>query len=182
MLKLHLDHFCAGVVQGLKTAEGMDINSMPMNENIIPNISSQAKWRYVRTRDGLKLTDGNLVYTFGMPESYPAEDSKVQRISDDNILNFDNDAVSRGTAQIHRAAPDNIYLTLADGSQNPTFALQHESEKQWRYIPSKKFTQKLKASNQPAAPAAPEESPGVSGGNAVLIDPNSLLEIGRAHV
>lgn len=154
----------------------MDINSMPMNENIIPNISSQAKWKYVRTRDGLKLTDGNLVYTFGMPESYPAEDSKVQRLSDDNILNFENDAVSRGTAQIHRAAPDNIYLTLADGSQNPTFALQHESEKQWRYIPSKKFVQKLKATEQPLPPAEQEEKSTISGGNTVLIDPASLLE------
>ena len=154
----------------------MDINSMPMNENILPNISSQAKWKYVRTKDGLKLTDGNLVYTFGMPESYPTEDSKVQRLSDDNILNFENDAVSRGTAQIHRASPDNIYLTLADGSQNPTFALQHETEKQWRYMPSKKFIQKLKGSPQVEASPAPEVTPTVSGGDTVLIDPSSLLE------
>jgi hypothetical protein len=50
-----------------------DINSMPVNENILPNINSQAKWKYVRTKDGLKLTDGNLVYSFGgFREAFPA--------------------------------------------------------------------------------------------------------------
>lgn len=130
----------------LTKVSSFNLDSMPVNENIIPNVSSQAKWKYVRTKDGLKLSDGNLVYSFGgLPEELPAEDSRVSRISDDNILNFENDALSKGTAQIHRASPDNIYMTLADGSHNPTFMLQHEQGKDWRYSPSKKFMEKLKA-------------------------------------
>jgi hypothetical protein len=164
-----------------------DLSSMPVNENILPNIDRQAKWRYVRTKDGLKLSDGNLVYSFGgFPEQYPSEDSRVSRMTDDNILNFENDALSKGTAQIHRSSPDNIYMTLATGGDNPTFMLQHEGGQNWRYSPSKKFIAKLKAmeSGSPTqvAPAvAPEsvkeeEHPQV---NSVLIDPASLMSGGQ---
>ena len=119
--------------------------SMPSNENILPNISSQAKWKYVRTKDGLKLSDGNHVYSFGgLPEELPVEDTRLSRIKDDNILDFEKDMISKGTAQIHRSSPDNIYLTLATGADNPTFMLQHEGEQNWRYSPSKKFVEKLK--------------------------------------
>jgi hypothetical protein len=161
----------------------VDIDSMPVNENILPNIDRQAKWRYARTKDGLKLTDGNLAYSFGgFPEEYPSEDTRISRMSDDNVLNFENDAISKGTAQIHRSSPDNIYMTLATGSQNPTFMLQHEGGQNWRYSPSKKFIAKLKAleASRPAPPvseptldtAPPEEHPQV---NSVLIDPASLM-------
>ena len=122
-----------------------DVTSMPSNENILPNISSQAKWKYVRTKDGLRLSDGNHVYSFGgFPEEYPSEDTKLNRLKDDNILDFEKDMVSKGTAQIHRSSPDNIYLTLATGSHNPTFMLQHEGEQTWRYSPTRKFVEKLK--------------------------------------
>jgi len=167
MTELYLPAFYLGVSEELAKQAGMQVDSMPLNENILPTISKQTKWRYVRTKDGLKLTDGNLVYSFGgLPEEFPAEDARISRHADDNILNFDKDAVSKGTAQIHRASPDNIYMTLANGSQNPTFMLQHEGGKNWRYSPAKKFVQKLKALQEKTP--LPEEP--------VSVDPTALIE------
>lgn len=125
-----------------KTA--VSLESSPINENILPNINKQTKWKYVRTKGGLKLSDGNLVYSFGVPDEYPTEDARVSRLEDDNILNFENDAIEKGTAQIHRSSPNNLYLTLANGKLNPTFILSHEQGKNWRYSPTKKFIEKIK--------------------------------------
>jgi hypothetical protein len=156
-----------------------DVSSMPVNENILPNISAQSKWKYARTKDGLRLSDGNLVYTFGgFPESFPAEDLRVNRLKDDNILDFEKDSIGKGTAQVHRSSPDNIYMTLADGGDNPTFMLQHEEGQNWRYSPSKKFLAKLQAIKSKTAPASQEaskEAP-VEYENALLLDPESLLK------
>lgn len=149
----------------------MDLSSMPMNENILPNISKQSKWKYVRTKDGLKLTDGNLVYSFGgFPESFSADDSRVSRLNDDNILDLEKDMKSKGTVQIHRSSPDNIYMTLADGSQNPTFMLQHEEGKNWRYSPSKKFLAKLKAISD----ITKKENPDLP--EVVNVNPESMMD------
>lgn len=166
-MDLHLPAFYLGAKEELDKHASMQMDSMPVNENILPTISKQTKWRYARTKEGLKLTDGNLVYSFGgLPEEFPAEDTRISRHADDNILNFDKDAVSKGTAQIHRASPDNIYMTLANGAHNPTFMLQHEGGKNWRYSPAKKFMQKLKAMS-----AAKAESP-----ESVHVYPEALLE------
>jgi hypothetical protein len=136
---------------------------------ILPTISNQTKWKYVRTKNGLKLTDGNLVYSFGgMPEEFPAEDTRISRLADDNILDFDKGAINKGTAQIHRASPDNIYMTLANGAHNPTFMLQHEAGKNWRYSPSKKFIQKLKALQQAANISPTHEN--------ISVDPAALVD------
>lgn len=170
MIDVHLPAFYLGVREELEKHAGTDMQSMPMNENILPSINKQTKWRYVRTKDGLKLTDGNLVYSFGgIPEKYPSEDFKIQRGADDNLLNFENDAISKGTAQIHRASPDNVYMTLADGSQNPTFMLQHEGGQNWRYSPSKKFMKKLKAVSDAISPEGSAEQPPLS------VDPAALI-------
>lgn len=169
MTELYLPAFYLGAIEELDKRASMQMDSMPVNENILPTISKQTKWKYVRTKDGLKLTDGNLVYGFGgLPEEFPAEDTRISRHDDDNILNFDKDAVSSGTAQIHRASPDNIYMTLANGGQNPTFMLQHEGGKNWRYSPAKKFLQKLKALS--ATQAQPE---------FLSVDPAAMIEGGQ---
>jgi hypothetical protein len=73
-------------------------------------------------------------------------------------------------------------MTLADGSNNPTFMLQHEEGQNWRYSPSKKFLAKLKAVKDAITPSAPapveqkEEVPVASAENALLIDPASLVK------
>jgi len=161
----------------LEKQAATDMGSMPVNENILPSISNQARWKYVRTKDGLRLSDGNLVYSFGLPGDYPHEDTKVSRLDDDNILNFESDAVSKGTAQIHRSSPDNIYMTLADGSHNPTFMLQHEEGKNWRYSPSKKFLEKLKKvqSSSSTDPLSEEPIDVKSHTDSTLIDPESFM-------
>lgn len=157
-----------------------DLDNMPSNENILPNINSQSKWKYVRTKDGLRLSDGNLVYNFGgFPDEFPGEDLKVNRLKDDNILDFEKDSIGKGTAQIHRSSPDNIYMTLADGARNPTFMLQHEEGQNWRYSPSKKFLEKLKAMQTRVEPATNKsESPATTHEyeNATLLDPESLFK------
>jgi hypothetical protein len=121
----------------------VDLSSMPANENIFPSSSSQLKWKYSRTPDRLRLSDGNLMYSFGFPSEFSAEDSPVERLPDEDLTDFEKDIIGKGTAQIHRSSPNNIYLTLADGANNPTFMLQHEKDKQWRYTPSKKFIEKI---------------------------------------
>ena len=157
-----------------------DLDNMPSNENILPNISNQSKWKYVRTKDGLRLSDGNLVYNFGgFPDEFPGEDLKVNRLKDDNILDFEKDSIGKGTAQIHRSSPDNIYMTLADGAKNPTFMLQHEEGQNWRYSPSKKFLEKLKAMQSKVSPESSRtETPAASHEyeNATLLDPESLFK------
>lgn len=162
-----------------KEKKAFDVSSMPVNENILPNINSQSKWKYVRTKDGLKLTDGNLVYSFGgFPEDFPGEDLKVSRLKDDNILDFEKDSLGKGTAQVHRSSPDNIYMTLADGGKNPTFMLQHEQGQNWRYSPSKKFVEKLKAIQEKIEPLTKKETPEEQRvqESALLLDPESLIK------
>ena len=156
-----------------------DIAGMPVNENILPSLSGQAKWKYVRTKDGLKLSDGNLMYSFGgFPEEYPTEDTRISRGVDDNILDFEKDAISKGTAQIHRASPDNIYMTLANGGENPTFMLQHESGKNWRYSPGKKFLEKLQKIKKNIFPDSKEtpQAKEQSYQDSTLLDPSSLFD------
>ena len=164
-----------------KEKKAFDLSGMPVNENILPSINSQSKWKYVRTKDGLRLSDGNLVYSFGgFPEEYSSEDLPVSRIKDDNILDFEKDAIGKGTAQIHRSSPDNIYMTLSDGGKNPTFMLQHEEGQNWRYSPSKKFIAKLKAigakpAEKPSEQKEESNAP-VEYEKATLLDPESLFK------
>jgi hypothetical protein len=163
-----------------KEKSAFDVSSMPLNENILPNINSQSKWKYVRTKNGLRLSDGNLVYNFGgFPEEFPGEDFRVNRLKDDNILDFEKDSIGKGTAQIHRSSPDNIYMTLADGARNPTFMLQHEEGQNWRYSPSKKFLEKLKALQAKTSTVldkaeSSQEAPEYE--KATLLDPESLFK------
>jgi hypothetical protein len=187
---VYMPAFYLGVKEQLEKAsmfldkEALDISSMPVNENILPTLDRQAKWKYVRTKDGLKLSDGNLVYSFGgFPEEYSSEDSRISRLSEDNILDFEKDAIGKGTAQIHRSSPDNVYMTLSDGRQNPTFMLQHEEGKNWRYSPSKKFIEKLKALEERLKPeigdlseSADTESP------VTTLDTSSLTEGANDHM
>jgi hypothetical protein len=190
VMNVYMPAFYLGVQEELEKTSmslqktALDISSMPVNENILPTLDRQAKWKYVRTRDGLKLSDGNLVYSFGgLGEDYPSEDAKVSRLDEDNILNFDNDAVGKGTAQIHRSSPDNIYMTLADGRENPTFMLQHEDGKNWRYSPSKKFIAKLKALEERLKPEMGDLSESATTENpSTVINTESLTEGANDHM
>jgi hypothetical protein len=187
--KLDIAAFTLGVREELAKRAQFTLDSMPTNENILPTIDRQVKWRYVRTKDGLKLTDGNLVYSFGLPSEFPAEDTPVSRLEDDNILDFERDVVAKGTAQIHRSSPDSVYMTLADGSQNPTFSITHEQGKQWRYSPAKRFLEKLRAIQPEQQAVQPDQSAqevqsehSARNAESILIDPESLIAGGQDKV
>lgn len=179
MISVYLPAFYLGVSEELEKSA---LDHHPMNENILPTSARQLSWKYARHGENLKLSDGNLVYHFkGLPEHFSQEDHRVHRGEDDNILNFDKDAKHKGTAQIHRSSPDNIYMTLTDGKHNPTFMLQHEGGKQWRYTPSKKFVEKLKkmegakSTDSSSKPETQEESK-TPYQNFTLLDPDSLFK------
>ena len=131
------------------------------NSSILPNIPSQAKWKYAKGEDFFRVTDGHHVYNFGMAGKFSDEDKLVDKLEDVPTPEFNKGAVEEGTAQVHRASPDNIYLTLADGKLNPTFELKHHDGKQWKYAPSKKFIDKLKKQTAGSVPT--------------ILDPDSLI-------
>lgn len=142
-MKLHIDAFALGAHDYLHEKRGgTNIFDTGANENILPSFQGQRNWRYVQTPEGLRLSDGDKVYSFGVGE-LGDEVSRVPKLDDIPILDFENNKTSGGTAQVHRASPDSIYLTLADGRANPTFRLEHEEGKNWKYIPSKKMIARL---------------------------------------
>jgi hypothetical protein len=120
-----------------------------VNENILPFLTGQKKWKYVQTQEGLRLSDGERVYGFALPDPSIGEMLEVAKLEDIPLHDFEKDRVASGTAQIHRASPDNIYLTLADGRANPTFTLEHSSGKNWKYLPSKKLIERKRQILEP---------------------------------
>lgn len=105
---------------------------------IFPTISSQAKWQFSRTNTHLQFHDGNNVYNFHLPDGEHEHDFPAVKQEHEAPHEFGKDAVSRGTAQIHRADPGHIYFTLQDGRSNPTYTLKHVNGDQWRAIPKHK--------------------------------------------
>lgn len=142
-MKLHIDAFALGAHDYLHEKRGAtSIFDAGANENILPSFQGQRNWRYAQTPEGLRLSDGDKVYSFGVGE-LGDEVSRVPKLDDIPILDFESGKIGGGTAQVHRASPDSIYLTLADGRGNPTFRLEHEEGKNWKYIPSKKMIARL---------------------------------------
>jgi hypothetical protein len=163
-MNLHLGAFALGINDLLQEKRGgADFLDHAANENILPTISSQSKWRYVQTPEGLKITDGNKVFGFGLND-FGGETSRVPKLEDTGILDFEKNKITGGTAQIHRSSPDSIYMTLSNGRENPTFRLEHDEGRNWKYIPNKKMINRLKAMSQQL------ESTTIPS-----VDPNSLL-------
>jgi hypothetical protein len=159
-MNLDLHAFALGVISGLeKSAEIGSVLGSHMGENILPTFEGQRKWKYRETPEGLRLSDGNHVWSFGI-HGFGGEVSKVPRIPDVGILDFERGGKG-GTAQVHRSSPDSVYLTLHNGRENPTFYLEHQEGQNWRYIPGKRLRKML--ASQPQASSIP-------------VDPESLLE------
>lgn len=156
-MTLDLAQFQMGVEDALIEKNAAIIES-GVNENILPFLTGQRKWRYVLTQEGLRLSDGERVYGFALPDPSLGEMSEVAKLDDVGLHEFEKDKISGGTAQVHRASPDNIYLTLADGRANPTFTLEHSSGRNWRYLPSKKLIERKAQILQPAV-EVPEVNP-----------------------
>jgi hypothetical protein len=170
-MNLDISAFSLGFHDKMSEKKGASSNFLDnaVNENILPHISSQTNWKYVQTPEGLKLSDGHKVYNFGLKD-FGGESTRVPKLDDSNIFNFENNKTSGGTAQIHRSSPDSIYMTLANGRENPTFSLEHSEGKDWKYLPSKKMIKRL------AQLRATEES------NIPQVDPNALIQGGLDEI
>ena len=124
--------------------------------HILPRVTTQERWRFARTRDTLHLFDGKYVHSFsGFPKHFPAKDYAVEKTDGATVLNFEVDASVTGTAQIHRASPQEIYVTISDGDLYPTFFLQLDEGSRWRYAPTEKFIAKLNGVAPPGNNAVP---------------------------
>jgi len=143
-----------------KSASSSNFLDHAANENILPSFNNQTNWRYVRTPEGIRLSDGNHVFGFGLKD-FGGEQSRVEKLNDISILDFEKDKLHGGTAQIHRSSPHSVYMTLATGKENPTFVLEHDEGKNWRYLPSKKMIKRLevlKNMSTHTIPAVDEEA------------------------
>ncbi len=112
----------------------------PHGENtLLPTFSQQAKWRFAKTPDSVRLSDGNNVYHFKMTDGeHEDQDFPLIRVNGTNTHNFEDGATSKGLAQVHRADPGSIYFTMQEGRKNPTYTYRHVGGEHWRAIPKKK--------------------------------------------
>jgi hypothetical protein len=163
-MDLHLEAFALGFKDRLaeKSASSNFLDHMA-NENILPSFSGQKHWKYVRTPEGIRFTDGDKVYGFGLKD-FTGETQRIPKLDDIPYLGWEKDKTEGGTLQVHRSSPDSIYMTLANGRENPTFVMEHEEGKNWKYLPSKKMIKRLESLKAPKE----EVIPGVN--------PESLLE------
>lgn len=122
-----------------------------LNNTHFPYLQTQAKWKFVRTPSGLKLTDGNQIYGFSFPtgKEEAEEDFDIEKLPA-TIEALKQNAVREGTAQIHRASPSSIYLTLQDGRTNPTFNIVHREGNIWRVSPKKRKKKNVATPEQKA--------------------------------
>lgn len=138
MSNLYLDEFLEGL-QAALDKQGSDLFSSPNNASLFPMLSSQAKWRYARGNNFLRLHDGQKVYAFKLPTGLShQEDFAAIREDDGDPTKFTEGATEHGLAQVHRADPGSIYFTLQEGRQNPTYTFRHTGEHTWRGSPKKR--------------------------------------------
>lgn len=139
MSNLYIDDFLEGLEDALNKQANEHLFTSPNNASLFPNLSSQAKWRYARGTDFLRLHDGQKVYAFKLPSGLShEEDFAASREPDLDPSVFADGATEHGLAQVHRADPGSIYFTLQEGRDNPTFTLKHTGESNWRGTPKKR--------------------------------------------
>lgn len=111
------------------------------NGSIFPTITSQSKWQFERKDGHLHLTDGLHVYSFELPEGEKEDVFRAKKLERPNFQ-----FKTKGkAAQVHRADPGHVYVTLHDGKDNKTYNIQHEFEDNWKVIPKQKKVIKKEA-------------------------------------
>lgn len=140
MNNLYYDDFFEGLRDVFeKTANEHLFTSAPSNASLFPTLNSQAKWRFAKGQDFLRLHDGQKVYAFKLPTGVSHdEDFAAVREADHEPSSFETGATEKGFAQVHRADPGSIYFTLQEGHSNPTFTLKHTGEDNWKGVPKKR--------------------------------------------
>lgn len=157
-MKLDINCFIAGIQERLEFAKTANLFESE-HSTFFPMLQTQTTWHYSRKGDTLHLHDGHNTFSFKYPKDLGDEDVPSERLPDSNKFEYAHEADETGTAQIHRADPGSIYVTLQDGRKNPTFTLQHQSGETWKISPKKRLKKIL-----------PESGP------TVEVDPSSVIE------
>jgi len=146
------DLYIEELIDGLQAAlskRGNDLfSSSPNGASLFPSMTSQAKWKFAKGENFLRLHDGQKVYAFKLPTGLShTEDFAAHREADLDPSVFAEGATQQGLAQVHRADPGSIYFTLQEGRDNPTFTLKHTGESNWRGTPKKRKAKELVVPN-----------------------------------
>lgn len=138
-MDLYLSEFFSGLHERLNEKKAEDIFGTPNGTSIFPTIESQQKWKFSRCDEGMHLHDGTNVHSFKFVHDENTEqDFAMQKRPDVPHHKFGLGGAYTGTAQVHRANPGMLYVTLHDGDKNPTYTFKHVSEDRWRAIPKVK--------------------------------------------
>lgn len=138
MSDLYLEELVDGINDALRK-QATDLFSAPNNASLFPSLATQAKWKFAKGPNFLRLHDGQKVYAFRLPTGLShEEDFAAHREDDLEPSFFSQGATEQGLAQVHRADPGSIYFTLQEGRDNPTFTLRHTGESNWRGTPKKR--------------------------------------------
>ncbi len=147
-MNLHI----AEMIEGFKETIGLlkagaDIFDMG-GHSIFPTVATQQKWKFAKGDKFIRLSDGNQVYHFNMPEGEAEEsDFPLVRGQDLGFHQLEADSKSKGLAQVHRSDPGSIYFTMQEGYRNPTYTFRHVGGDNWKAIPKKKAKKQSKESN-----------------------------------
>lgn len=122
-----------------KLGNESDLFSLEAGGAILPTIHNQASWKYAKSDSHYQFSDGNTIHHFHLPEGEKTDEAfPLLKKNDFNILDFGKDAHTQGTCQVHRSDPGNLYFTVQDGKDNPTYTFKHVNDDQWRAIPKLK--------------------------------------------
>jgi hypothetical protein len=138
-MKLYLSEFLDGVQQALSTKTAEDIFTIGNDTSIFPTIEGQTTWHFAKSPTRLHLNDGQKVHAFEIiGKASVKHDFPLKKLKDVPFHEFEEGAKTSGTAQVHKANPGLLYVTLHDGINNPTYTFKHISEDSWRAIPKVK--------------------------------------------
>jgi hypothetical protein len=144
-MNFYPDDFMEGLKETINLfKQGENVFDMG-NSALFPNIQKQTMWRYAQGPKSLRFTDGTHVYNFDVPEQIGEEEFLANRGGDIPITDFAGEGFKTGPAQIHRADPGSMYVTIQEGYRNPTYTLRHVGGSKWKVIPKKKAASKARA-------------------------------------
>lgn len=145
-MKIALSQLMDGVEDALELLKQSEdpVSFDRSNGAMFPFSSTQSKWKFAKSDKHLRLHDGTNVYHFDFPEGEQETPFRSTRGKDPQSIEFEQGAVSKGSAQIHRSDPGSIYFTLQEGYKNPTYTFKHTGGDNWQVFPKQrkhKFTE-----------------------------------------
>lgn len=136
-MNLFLTDFISGMHEALKLKyANAELFQTGSKSSVLPTIEKQTNWKYSRNENILHLDDGNNIHVFELTDENSNDNFPAVK-KDDGIFPLNN-KLKQHTAQVHRANPAVLYVTLHDGASNPTYTFRHENEATWRVMPKVK--------------------------------------------